>query len=68
MQRFGRCELCGRVSLTADYGFHNEYICVPCSMDGGPLEKHVTDEMIRRHGREKLQDWTAGALGIKTRH
>lgn len=55
MQKYGDCEICGEYSLVADYGYNKEYVCVQCSLDDDKLSEHITKEMIRRHGREKMQ-------------
>ncbi len=55
MQKYGKCELCGTHTLTADYGFNHEYVCVECTIKDDKLCQHVTNEMIRRHGQAKYQ-------------
>lgn len=62
MQKYGECELCGGHKLVANYGFHGEYICVDCSLKDEKLSEHVAKELVRRHGKEKVQEIMADVM------
>lgn len=67
MQKFGRCELCGRAGLVADYGPKSEDICVDCA-NSPELREHVDREMIKRHGKELVDQWYSQAYTGITKH
>lgn len=68
MQKYDKCSICEEHKLVADYGFHNEYICIDCTLNDEKLTEHVDKEMLRRHGRAKLQKLLSDALGGIVRH
>lgn len=68
MQKRGKCELCGQVTLVADYGFNREFVCVDCTLDDPELSDHVDAEMIRRWGLKTVQRITNEAWGKGSMH
>lgn len=67
-QKYDNCEICGTRTLVADYGLHNEFICIECSLKDEVLADHVCQEMIRRHGKEQISKWVKDAYKHETIH
>jgi hypothetical protein len=61
MQTYAKCEFCGEEAFVADYGPHNEFICIECSLKP-EHNKRVAKEMVKRFGREQVAQWTEDAL------